>query len=171
MSIEAVMNKYFIFTNILLIIFALVSHSTTAFAESSWRLQGTSTFVVMDYPELKKPNVHGIFLINFNRKLECKPEIETMMIEGETLGHPIKNSLVNSKMVITIDNKYVFSEKTSVTKYDNAYSTTFIGTQEVIDRLKAGSIVKSVMLPDLPIFVFPLSGARESIDKARNACY
>lgn len=128
--------------------------------------------IQMTYPLAEKPNVHGIFLINFNKDLDCKPEVETMVIEGNALGKPIKQEFMKKdKMVIVVDDSFKFSEKTVVSKYNNGFGVATLGTSELIENLKTGKSIKVYMMKDTPPFIFPLPANSGPIDKAKASCF
>ncbi|MBL1263633.1 hypothetical protein [Candidatus Methylomicrobium oryzae] len=158
---------------ILLLIVLLFFCIPSVFSQSSiyWRENGTMVSILMDHPKALRPNVHSVFLINFNPKLGCRPEIETMFFEGAGPQIPKRHEETKDNMVVIIDDKYSYSEKTIGTKYDNGFAAGFMGSDEMIERLKIGRFLKAYMSPNGPAFIFPIPGNGSAIEKAYQACH
>jgi len=139
-------------------------------AENFWALQGTTARVVEDVTTAKKPDTQVSFIVSFNKALGCLAEIETLVITGSTLGRPIQQKWMTEKMSLLIDGNPIISNRTAITQYENGFSTTFLSPPSLLDQLKNGATVKTVMLPGSPAFEFPLAGSGPVIDSALREC-
>jgi hypothetical protein len=149
----------------LLILFTLEAN-----ADSIWGVQGINALVMMDYPDAQKANTSGIFLISFNPKLGCNAEVETIIKTGKRLGNVVRQEWAKFRMVITVDGKRSWSERTALTQYTNGFATTFLCPIDLLESLQTGHFIRSRMLPDSPEFEFPLQGAKFALQKARENC-
>jgi hypothetical protein len=147
-----------------------VSSPTFVRAEGFWQVQGTTAYVATDIVNAAKPNVVATFLVSFDPRLACGPEIGVTLTEGRKLDKPKGQQWMEEPMVVSVDGKYTFSEKSVLTKYANGFEVTFLGPQEILDRLKAGSYVHAKIPGEMPTFGFPLGEASAFIVAAQTAC-
>lgn len=140
-------------------------------AAGYWKEQGSSALIEMIFPDAKNKNSSIDFLISFNKELDCKPEIELIFSSGSrTLGKVIKQKWIDEELSINIDGS-IYSGRTAYSKYENAISFMFLGSNTILDKIKSGRSVK-VKAPyaDTPPVEYTLDGAKESLEIAQIRC-
>lgn len=114
--------------------------------------------------------VYLTFLINFNSKISCFPEIGLVMATDKKLGRFEKHQWEKDGMSIYIDANKPWHEKTALSKYSNGFETTIVGNNRIIEEIKRGNEAFLSPFPGFTHFVFPLGGSTKAIDNAKENC-
>lgn len=132
----------------------------------------TTAQISMDF-KFENKIIGGVLLVNFMKEMSCNAEVSFAMFKDSSaiLGDPISQKWANSRMIIWVDDKTAWNDRTAVTQYTNAFETGGMANTKLVSNLMHGNEAIVQPLSDMPKFVFSLKNSSAAIEKARENCF
>lgn len=133
-----------------------------------WRVQDTTASITQDMPQAKKTNVKTVFLVYFDKKRKCRPEIGFVVMEGTDFGNPEWRLKNEGKMKIIVDGLR-FTGDATLSKYDNAMEQSMFLHKDALNKIKNSNEI-IVEYSGINPIAFYSNGGFSKIEEAEKNC-
>ena len=151
--------------------FAIIVLSTPARAQGSWKLDARGeTGPVAQVALADSGTKRRTSFVAFEYARKCDPIFSFAEITGSRLGKPLGLTALSGTKIGVIVNGKFHTWNAAMTKYDNGYEAGFGITNDFFDVLTGKVESLFYVTPDGERVAMPISGFRQAIQSAFDAC-
>jgi hypothetical protein len=154
-----------------LVLFGVTLLSVPVFGQVVW----TSNFQAVAGPvvQVTVPSSgakNRVVFVVFEYARQCDPIFSFVEISGETLGKPVKQSVLYGSKIGVVINGQVHTGHAAQTQYVNGFETGFGITNELFDLLTGNVDSLAYITPEGERIFLPTSGFKPAIASALEIC-
>ena len=139
-------------------------------AEYSWDLKSSKAYVSGKVIFEDNTEVINLFIIDFNKKHDCKPVFKVSFMDNYEYGELLKTIPMDSGFLrLYVDNQLIYDGPIVNIVYSNGTEFGASVSPEMLINISNGKIITIELVGKMDI-IFNLNNAKTSIDSAQKNC-